>query len=392
MKQISIIVKYFYPVAAGIETNIMETYTVLQKKGWNIEVHTSRDTLTEKNVLKEKELIRGLTVIRYPFTKFAYFPEIDWDKVSIVALHNFDIFPHLKILSYVLALKILRRKKFQLVLTPHGGYTPEWSIFPPIQRVIKKIYHLTLGGILINSTVDVVRAVSDWEKDEIIKYGVKKSLVAVIPNGVEQEAYANVDAHASDEIKERVKSFGKYIIQVGRVYPIKNYETTIRALAKINSSIKFVIVGPEDHVMGKSDYKEELLHLAKSLKVENRVIFAGVLRGVDKYYIIGKAQMMVHMAIWESFCNVVHEGLSQGLVCIVANNTALPYLIKNKINGFCVETRDMNAVANKIQYVLDNKNSKIISEMEARNKIYGLENSWEKVAQEVDKLYTALNQ
>ncbi len=50
--------------------------------------------------------------------------------------------------------------------------------------------------------------------------------------------------------------------------------------------------------------------------------------------------MMVHMAIWESFCNVVHEGMSQGLVCIVADNTALPYLIKNGVHGWCVPTRD----------------------------------------------------
>ena len=43
MKKIHVITKYFYPVAAGIETNILETYSVLVKKGWDVTVHTSKD-------------------------------------------------------------------------------------------------------------------------------------------------------------------------------------------------------------------------------------------------------------------------------------------------------------------------------------------------------------
>lgn len=389
-KNIDIIVKYFHPVTAGIETNIGETYSVLARKGWDVTIHTSKDTLTEKNILKAKEEIRGLHVVRYAFERFGYFPKLDWSTDGIIALHNFDIFPHLRILTHVLKLKLKGKKNFKLVLTPHGGFTPEWRVFTPAQKLIKKTYHKTLGAFLINSTVDVVRAVSEWERDEIISYGVKKSIVTVIPNGVEREAYADVEKDASNEIKKQVASWGKYLLQVGRVYPIKNYETTIKALPFIDKNINYVIVGPEDHVLGKDEYKKSLLRLAKELGVEKRVIFAGVFKGVDKYYVIKKAQMMVHMALWESFCNVVHEGLSQGLVCIVANNTALPYLIKNNVNGYCVETKDFKKVAEKVNYVLTNKTKKIITEMEKRNKEYGLENSWEKVATEVDLLYKNL--
>lgn len=389
-KKIDIIVKYFHPVAAGIETNILETYSVMSQNGWDIDVHTSKDTLTQKNVLSEKDSLRGLSIRRYPFSKFGFFPAINWDTTDVVALHNFDIFPHFRILVYILALKILGRKKFKLVLTPHGGYTPEWSIFSPQNRFIKKTYHKTLGAWLINRTVDVLRCVSDWEKDEVISYGVKRKIIKVIPNGVEKEAYLPVEKHASNEAKKMVSSFGDYIIQVGRIYPIKNYETTIMALPYINEKINFVIVGPEDHVMGKDDYKKSLISLAQKLGVEDRVFFAGVLRGADKYFVIKKAKLMVHMAFWESFCNVVHEGLSQGKVCIVADNTALPYLIKNNVNGFCVETKNFRKVAERINFVLNRKNRKKIQEMEKINRVYGLENSWSSVAEKVSRLYSKL--
>ncbi len=386
-KKISIIVKYFYPVTAGIETNIAETYSVLTKKGWNIDIHTSKDTLTEKNVLPNKDIIQDLNVKRYPFSKFGYWPKINWAQTDLICLHNFDIFPHFQILVYLMIRKWFKIKTGKIVLTPHGGFTPEWSTFSFIQRTIKKTYHKTLGAWLINNTVDVTRAVSEWERDEIIKYGVKKELVVMIPNGVENEAYKNLEKLASTDIKRKVKSFRNYIIQIGRIYKIKNYETTIRALAKTPKNLKYVIAGP---IQKDKTYQQFLEKLIDKLALTNRVIFLGVVKGVDKYYLIKHAQMMVHMALWESFCNVVHEGLSQGLVCIVANNTALPYLIKNGINGYCLETTNENKVAEKINFVLKNKNSKFIIDMEKRNRKYGLENSWENVAYKINDLYKNL--
>lgn len=385
-----IIVKYFYPVAAGIETNILETHSKLVKKGWDITIHTSKDTLTEKNCLGDEDIIQGIKVKRYQFNQYSYFPKIDWENADAICLHNFNVVPHLYILIYSLILKILGKKKFALFLTPHGGFNPEWKVFPRFGGFVKKLYHFTIGTLLINLVVDGVRAVSLWEKAEIISKRVNPEKVIVIDNGIEDEAYLDVEKEASQEIKDKVKSYGKYIIQIGRVYPIKNYETTIKALAKVPTDINYVIAGPLDYVMGKATYKENLDELIRELNLQKRVFFAGVIRGTDKYYLIKKAQMMVHMAIWESFCNVVHEGLSQGLVCIVANNTALPFLIKDRVNGYCVDTYDSDGVAGKINYVLQNKNSKNIREMHVRNREYGLENSWRKVADKIDKFYKSL--
>jgi glycosyltransferase involved in cell wall biosynthesis len=381
--KIDVVVKYFYPVAAGIETNVMETYSVLAKKGAKVTIHTSKDTLLEKNILKRKETIRGLNILRKPFQKFGYWPNINFQNTDVVALHNFDIFPHFWILLYCLFLKVTGRKNFALFLTPHGGFNPEWSIFSKLKSIIKQAYHFTVGTLLINLVVDGMRAVSDWERMEIIKKGVFEDKVVTIDNGIEDEAYKDVEKLASTDIKDKVKSFGKYIVQIGRIYPIKNYETTIKALVKTPSNLHYVIAGP----IGDQAYSDKLNKLAKELGVEKRVHFVGVIRGIDKYYLIKKSQMMVHMAIWESYCNVVHEGLSQGLVCIVANNTALPFLIKNRVNGYCVETKNVKILAQKINHILKNKNSQFIKDIEKRNREYGLENSWRKVAIKMGNFY-----
>ena len=386
--KIDIIVKYFYPVAAGIETNIMETYSVLVKRGWRVTIHTSKDEYLTKNSLADREMIRGMSVRRYPFTSefLGFMPDIDWQHTSVVALHNFNVY-FWKLLLYSLWLKITNKKHFALIVTPHGGFNPEWSMYSFATKLIKIPYHYVLGTALINSVVDKVRAVSEWEKAELIKKGVRRQRIVVIANGIENEAYMDVDSKASVNMKNTVKKLGRYIIQVGRVYPIKNYETTIRALTRIPKDVKYVIVGQEEK---STEYKTSLIELASSLGLSNRVVFLGVVRGIDKYYLIKHAEMMVHMAIWESFCNVVHEGLSQGLVCIVADNTALPYLIRNNVNGYCVETRDSEALAEKIIFVLSHKNSALIKDMQKRNAIYGLTDSWDHVANAMDSLYRAL--
>lgn len=385
-KKIDIIEKYCYPVAAGIEVNIVETYSTLVEEGWDVTVHTSRDILTEKNVLDEYELHRGLKIKRYHYSLLGYFPAIDWENTGLVCLHNFNVVPHFFIMLRTLVAKIAGRKKYALVLTPHGGFNPEWRIFPAWIAFVKRIYHYSLGALLINISVDGVRAVSEWEKREMILHGLAADKVRVISNGVEDAAFYDIEKEASEKIKKETLGYGKYIIQIGRVYMIKNYETTLRALALCSEDINYVIVGP----LADLKYKSYLDKLIEELGLTQRVFFTGVVRGVDKFYLIKHAQLMVHMALWESFCNVVHEGMSQGQVCIVANNTALPLLIKNDINGYCLPTNNYKLLAQKIQFVIDNQNSEKILKIKENNYIFGRQHTWRMVSEKMGVFYTEL--
>ncbi len=203
-KHIDVVVKYFYPVTAGIETNILETYSVFVEKGWDVTIHTSKDVYEKKNVLPDEETVRNLRVRRYAFGRFGFFPNIDWSSTDMVCLHNFDIFPHLRLLVYALVRKIFRKKTFSLTLTPHGGFNPEWSIFTPLQAFVKRAYTYTMGVMLINAVVDGVRAVSNWEKQEMIEKRINPNIITVISNGIEDEAFADLDQAATPEIKSKV--------------------------------------------------------------------------------------------------------------------------------------------------------------------------------------------
>ena len=61
--RIEVINKYFYPVSAGIEVNVLNTLKYFVNKA-KITVITSKDTLNEKNVLKGEDLVEGIVVKR----------------------------------------------------------------------------------------------------------------------------------------------------------------------------------------------------------------------------------------------------------------------------------------------------------------------------------------
>jgi glycosyltransferase involved in cell wall biosynthesis len=385
-RKLDVVVKYFYPVAAGIETNILETYKVLATMGWDITIHTSDYDYTTGQTLAQKENIQGLNVVRYKMQWPTFRPQIDWKNTDLVCLHNFDILPHLFLMLQILVHKITGTKNYASVLTPHGGFNPEWRVFGKLEAAIKYLYQYTLGVVLINLTIDGIRAVSEWERTEMAKKGVNPKKIHVISNGLENEAFMDIDAMASIKIKEQVKSYGRYIIQIGRIYPIKNYETTINAMPLIPSDVNFVIVGP----VSDQNYLNSLKAQAESLGVANRVIFAGVLRGIDKYYVLRQAQMMVHMALYESFGNVLHEALGQGIPLIAADNTAINYLVKDGENGFLVPTHDHAKVAERINFVLDPANKELITKMSADNVNAAKDSSWTRTAEKMHDLYITL--
>lgn len=377
MKKIHAIVKYFHPVTAGIETNMRETYSHIVKSGYEVTVHTSKSTLNCANCLKSEDEIKGIKIQRYPWRLWGFLPKIPWEDTDILALHNYNIVPHSLILCIVLWRKLLGKKNPLILLTPHGGFTPDWGIFSFGSRIVKITFHKTLARLLINYTCDFVRAVSKWEANEMIDYGILKNKIVTIENGLEDEAFGDIDTLASNKVKDIVRKYKNYCIQIGRIYPIKNYETAIRAIAQLSTKIYFFIVGPKQD---DDSYQLHLESLANSLGIGDRVFFMGVFSGYDKYYLIRHAKFMVHMARWESFCNVVHEGMSQGLPILAANNTALPLLIKNFKNGFCIDTYDVPRLTDAMKYVLDEKNSNEILQIAQTNIGFGKHHSWKSVA------------
>ena len=386
-KDIQLVNRYFHPVMAGIETGMAETFSRLAARGWHVLVHTSCNSLEHSNALPaEAGEFRGIAFRRYPFVAGGFFPHIDWDSRGVITLKNFDVVPQGWFLAYAWVLKVFGRKRFVLTVDPHGGFTPAWAAFPPHIRFVKQLYHRTLGQWLVNGAADGVHALSELERRALIAAGIRAELITIIPNGVPDDAFADLEELASPDAKELVRRAGRYFVQLGRIHPVKNYETAIRTLAKLPNDVSFLIVGPAMDPV----YRAWLGALIAELGLVARVTFTGELRGADKYYVLRHAAAMVHLSRFEAYPNAVLDGMSQGLPLVVSDHPSLTQLVRDEEGGYVVGVEDDKAAAERIARILAPGNAVSLRAMGERNIAFCRAQTWEAISRRVEIWYENL--
>lgn len=380
--EIHVFTRYFHPVIAGMEINILNTYTSFVKRGWRVTIHTTKDFPGKKVYLKDKEQVRGLYVMRYP--RISYFLKVldgqIYKEGNILMLHDLDISGHFSIYVKCLIKKLFGAKNFTIVFSSHGLFGYDRNIYPGLKMRIRDLIQNSIGVFLINKSVDGVRAVSYSEFQNLRKKGISSEIVT-ITNGLELEAFLPNNTSVSKKIKDFVIKNPKFVVQVARIDRVKNFEVVIEAISLLPQDVKYLIVGAD----GDVGYKQELNELIEKLGVNQKVLFWGAVTGASKYYLLKKALVMVHLSRAEGFGNSVHEALSQGTVCIVPNKGALTELVKDNINGFQVKNTDPKNVAKKIAFLLDERNKEKIKEIRRINKKSHYNCSWENVASRLEE-------
>lgn len=371
--KVIIITKYFLPVKGGIESHCYNLAKELLKRGIEVEIHTSKNTLSEKNILESYETIDGIRVFRHKdFWKF------DPKGCGIIHLHNFNIFPHFWIFLKNFIKRLFKIKAQKLIITPHGGFTPWWKEFSDFSRIIKLIYHKILGKFFLNHVVDKIIAVSEWEKEQLIRKSISNEKIIIIPNGVEELAY----------ILPKVENFNlekykPYLLFIGRISRRKNLDFVIKCLKKINK-IRFLIAGS----IHEKEYYEYLNDLISELGLQSRVFFLGEVDEKFKYEFIDNALAVVLVSHNESEGITIKEAMARGRPVIVSNIDPLRRLVKNEENGFVVTNEE--EFVNAVISLLNDKN--LTTKMSENNKIKAQEWKWKNVCDKILKVYKEAKQ
>jgi glycosyltransferase involved in cell wall biosynthesis len=384
-RKIEVISDNFYPVVGGGSFDILTIHSKLAEGDWDIRVHTTKNTYTEKNSLKEIDSINNISVRRYANRFYGYFPDIDWKGIDYIVLNNFNVFPHFYIFVWTWILRLIGQKTYKIILTPYTGYTPIWTAFSKPVALVKRVYHETLGLYFVNSLVDGIRAISEWERALLIKAGVT-TRIDIIKCGVEDEAFGDIESNSSIRVKDLVKNSTPYIVQIGRIHKLKNYEVSIRALSQVKD-VRLVIVGPEQDMA----YKKQLLSLISSLKLDGRVLFTGIVPIYDKFYLLKHSAIAIHTSLFEGFGIAVYEAMSQGCICLVSWNTAVDEMVKDGINGYSADPHDDQSFAMHINNILGNMNSVENAKIRQNNLAATKDGSWSAIVRAIEKFYLSLN-
>ncbi|WP_455970853.1 glycosyltransferase family 4 protein [Bacteroides congonensis] len=140
------------------------------------------------------------------------------------------------------------------------------------------------------------------------------------------------------------------IVTVGRLHPQKNPHLLIDAFAKIASKYPMVTL----EFYGDGELHEELQNKIDSLELTDRIKLYASRK--DIFDCIRTAGLFVLPSDYEGMPNALMEAMSLGLPCISADCRpgGARTLIKDGKNGFIVPVKDVDAMAGKMAYLLDN--------------------------------------
>ena len=155
--------------------------------------------------------------------------------------------------------------------------------------LLKKVYNLIIGKSIIKNASRCI-AITDLEKKYFLEFGVKKQLISVIPNGIDNNEFYP-DLEASNNFK---KKFGlqkaPYILFVGRLNLIKGPDLLLQAYIKLLPdfpNLNMVFAGPDG---GLGDQLGEEI---KKKSIEQKVHLIGYIGDKDKVGAYTGAEFLV---------------------------------------------------------------------------------------------------
>ena len=101
-------------------------------------------------------------------------------------------------------------------------------------------------------------------------------------------------------------------------------------------------------IFGSGPYEEAVRFAIKQGGLEDCVELAGTLRREEMPRIYEDADVMVHSALEEAFCNAVIEAQAMELPVVTSDAGGLPENVEDGVTGFVVPRRDSKAIATRL--------------------------------------------
>lgn len=223
------------------------------------------------------------------------------DFVHFHFVHN-AVFPRLA--------RSLRRDSIPYVVTPNGGLT---VVAQRRRAYLKRAFGRFVERSYLRKA-RFIHVVSSLDAEGVQRFGVENVFVEA-PNGIDASTIPS-DLDASllkrrfPELKE--KKVGLFL---GRLDPDqKGLDICLEALAGFDSRLSLILVGPDWRGQRKLlEGRVEKLHLS------DRITFAGLALGSERFDLMAGADFFVHPSRWEAGIPFsVLEAMSVGLPCLVS--------------------------------------------------------------------------
>lgn len=370
MVQILLLCYEYPPLGGGGGVGAQQYAEAWARKGHKVTVLTSRvkglefrERINNVDIIRVSTLGRSvrataslLSMLSYLVFGFLY---------TLLHMRDFAgkqiVNTHFAIPTGPLGLLVSKMLRIPHVLTIIGG-----DIYDPTKRSSPHRHLVTkcINSFIINSADGVIAISNDTKGRAEKHYRINKEIRVInygfIPPILAQPKHV----HLSRDNKQF------YLITIGRLIKRKGFEYLIHCIERLPKNVVLIIVGD-------GPMEADLRELARTRKVNDRVILTGYLPRAQVYEYLQNADCFVLPSLHEGLGIVVQEAMYVGLPIVCTDNGGQTDLIKEPRNGILVKPGNIEKLTGAImRFYLDR---------ELREKV--AENN----KQDIKKYYMAVN-
>ncbi len=225
-------------------------------------------------------------------------------------------------------------------------------------------------------TADLIIAVSNRTKAQVMRLGADEGKIRVVYNGVDSEKFAN--AAPGSKAIESFKKKKKVVLFLGRLTEQKGPVQFLHAAKKVltlEPDTLFVVAG-------KGELLPLLINMTLEMGISQNVKFLGFVPDEEQQKIYKMADVYVMPSTSEPFGITALEAMSSGVPVIISKTSGVAEVVKTAIK---IDFWDINAMAENIIAVL--RYPTLSCTMSEMSKDESEHHSWEKAADETLAVY-----
>lgn len=243
---------------------------------------------------------------------------------------------------------------------------------------------LLLSFILRNS--DKVSVVSDGLKNTLEKINNTNIPIYTYPMGVDPFLF-NKRRKSTMDIKYKFKINNLLILYCGVIVEQKGIRYLLEAMVPIVSKyphIKMLIAG-------EGDLMEEMIQFTKNNKIDNNIVFFGNVKHSEIHNLYNESDIFILPSMWEGTPISILEALSSKLAVIASSIPAIDFIDPNEDIIFRVSKKNSRDIEEKLQFIIENYNSKKIIRRKVKGRITIVKKfQWKIIAENYLNLYNKI--
>ena len=393
--RIAMISEHASPLAAlggtdsgGQNTHVAELSTALAQEGHDVRIYTRRDSPDLPRIVPMGERLHVVHVAAGPAThvpkddllpfmgEFGQALISDWrdgDWTPTVAHAHFWM-------SGLAAVTAARQCRIPVVQTFHALGTVKRrhqgsADTSPAQRAG---YERALGR-----AVDRVVVQCQDEVRELVRLGVPRTQMALVPSGVNSERFTP-DGPVADRDPNRPR-----ILTVGRVVERKGFGDLVQAMRYVPGA-ECVIVGGTPGTRPEDDpYARRLRELAERCKVSDRVKLIGAVPAADMPRWYRSADVLAATPWYEPFGLTPLEAMACGVPVVGTAVGGITDTVVDGLTGDLVPARDPHALGGVLRRLVNDRVRRFAyatAALDRARQCY----SWKRAASQLGAVYAAV--